>query len=550
MKMIRPTSISDAMLVFCSVAEADTGETPWSATEINAVGDRRYLGSPSSVVTISNASPGVITWAANGLAVDTPVVFSTTSGLPTGLTAGTTYFVKTILTTSTFTVCAVVGGAAIATSSAGAGVHTATAKVHTIYEAAIGSRATVTISNAAPGVVTDVAHGMIADTPIVFTTTSGLPNPLVAGTTYYVKTPLTDSYNVAATAGGAAINTTTAGAGVHTRGLASNYNKPPMINTTAWLEVSPTNRWAQFDNANNTVTQEDGTLITRISPGRFNSLALIGVDAATVDVALLINQGTATMTIANPCVVTKAAHGYAADTPIRFYSTGALPTGITRDVTYYVKSPLANTFNVAATPGGAAIVTTGVQSGVHTVGQVAYAYNANLGTGVVVGNWYQYFYEPIYQRDAVSVTDIVDSTLLALPAYQNGVLSIIIERVGGQVQVGATIVGMAYDLGETLTKPQIGIIDYSRKTTNDFGVTTFVKRNYSKRMTAQVLVESADVDNLVSVLAAYRATPVVFVGSDALYTSMIIHGAYKDWEIVPEQEDVPAILNLQVEGLT
>lgn len=80
----------------------------------------------SAATTISNANPGVITWNANGLAEGTPVVFTTTGVLPTGLTPSTTYYVKTVLTANTFTVSATPGGAAIDTSSAGSGTHTVT----------------------------------------------------------------------------------------------------------------------------------------------------------------------------------------------------------------------------------------------------------------------------------------------------------------------------------------------------------------------------------------------------------------------------------------
>ena len=80
----------------------------------------------SATVTISNATPGVVTWTGHDLDVNTPVVFSTTGALPTGLTAGTTYYVKAVLDADTFTVSATPGGAAINTSSAGTGVHTAT----------------------------------------------------------------------------------------------------------------------------------------------------------------------------------------------------------------------------------------------------------------------------------------------------------------------------------------------------------------------------------------------------------------------------------------
>lgn len=59
-------------------------------------------------------------------------------------------------------------------------------------------------------------HGFEADDELVFRAESGgsLPAPLVAGTTYYAK-PSTDStFQVAATAGGAAVDLTTSGSNV------------------------------------------------------------------------------------------------------------------------------------------------------------------------------------------------------------------------------------------------------------------------------------------------------------------------------------------------
>jgi hypothetical protein len=52
--------------------------------------------------------------------------------------------------------------------------------------------------------------------------------------------------------------------------------------------------------------------------------------------------------------------------PVRFTTSGTLPTGLTPSVTYYVLSPAANTYQVAATAGGAAIATTAAGSGTHT----------------------------------------------------------------------------------------------------------------------------------------------------------------------------------------
>ncbi len=75
---------------------------------------------------------------------------------------------------------------------------------------------------------------------------------------------------------------------------------------------------------------------------------------------------TATMTIANPCVVTIATHGLVDGQHVTLTTTGALPTGLAINTTYLVRNPTTNTFNLADSTG-ALIVTTGTQSGTHTV---------------------------------------------------------------------------------------------------------------------------------------------------------------------------------------
>ncbi|MDD5707166.1 MAG: hypothetical protein PHR35_14680 [Kiritimatiellae bacterium] len=85
----------------------------------------------------------------------------------------------------------------------------------------VGSKRTaaVTISHAAPGVVTKLLHGLVANQMISFTTTGALPAPLspTRGVYYYVKTVLDpDTFTISAAPGGPAIDTTTDGSGVHT----------------------------------------------------------------------------------------------------------------------------------------------------------------------------------------------------------------------------------------------------------------------------------------------------------------------------------------------
>jgi hypothetical protein len=84
------------------------------------------------------------------------------------------------------------------------------------YGAHSGYRSTVTITIASPGVVTWTAHGHSANEPIIITTSGALPTGLTAGTTYYVINPTTNTFQLSATSGGAAINTTGAQNGTHT----------------------------------------------------------------------------------------------------------------------------------------------------------------------------------------------------------------------------------------------------------------------------------------------------------------------------------------------
>jgi hypothetical protein len=84
------------------------------------------------------------------------------------------------------------------------------------------------------------------------------------------------------------------------------------------------------------------------------------------DASIGVTSTTVTMTIASPCVVT-CNLGLANNTPINFSTTEWLPTGLLPGVTYYALYLTATTFNLAATASGTPIITTGTQSGVHSV---------------------------------------------------------------------------------------------------------------------------------------------------------------------------------------
>lgn len=77
----------------------------------------------SFVVTVSIASPGVVTYNGHGFVGGEVIRFTTTGALPTGMTANTNYYVKYV-DANTFQLTPVPFGTAINTSGSQSGVHT------------------------------------------------------------------------------------------------------------------------------------------------------------------------------------------------------------------------------------------------------------------------------------------------------------------------------------------------------------------------------------------------------------------------------------------
>lgn len=75
---------------------------------------------------------------------------------------------------------------------------------------------------------------------------------------------------------------------------------------------------------------------------------------------------TASITIASPSVVSFSG-SLLNGTALALQTTGTLPTGLVVGVTYYVINSTGGTFNLAATPGGVAINTSGTQSGIQAI---------------------------------------------------------------------------------------------------------------------------------------------------------------------------------------
>ena len=88
--------------------------------------------------------------------------------------------------------------------------------------------------------------------------------------------------------------------------------------------------------------------------------------------------GTVTVTQASPGVFTRAAHGLVEGDQFFLKTTGALLTGLAVDTIYFVIAAglTADAFQASLTRGGAAINTTGTQSGTHSLFRVPVLFEA------------------------------------------------------------------------------------------------------------------------------------------------------------------------------
>lgn len=114
----------------CAFFAMNTPPAGWLECDGSAVSRTTYATLfdalvKSSTVTITIASPGVVTWTAHGRKANDPIRFTTTGALATGLAIATTYYVKTVLSADTFTLSATPGGSVINTTGSQSGTHTA-----------------------------------------------------------------------------------------------------------------------------------------------------------------------------------------------------------------------------------------------------------------------------------------------------------------------------------------------------------------------------------------------------------------------------------------
>lgn len=115
--------------------------------------------------------------------------------------------------------------------------------------------------------------------------------------------------------------------------------------------------------------------------------------------------------------------------------------------------------------------------------------------------------------------------------------------------VGVLLFGQAQPLGMLVQQgARVGIQDYSRKETNEWGDTVLVQRAFAKRAGFDLPILAAQVDAAISFLASIRAVPCLFQGGER-YEATVLYGFYKEFDVNIAYA-THSVCSLQVEGLT
>jgi hypothetical protein len=266
----------------------------------------------TATVTTTVATPCVVSWTAHGLSEGSPVVF-TGAGLPTGITAGTTYFVSRSPAANTFNISTTVANAAAGTLVNTTGTSTGTQT---------GTNGTSIRGTGAGTTELQLSNG-------VWTNKNSLTHAWggASGTTDYgavsanAGTYLGSVYITANGQTEMTINPTSAGGGTNNKlGLYNAYNQVNltalcMDSTASWTYATAT--YQPLDNSvSNRITYLDGlgisvaeaTLRATIGPNAstltdglagafFDNTNTLGTNGSAAEVVLSTNNQRATVTI-------------------------------------------------------------------------------------------------------------------------------------------------------------------------------------------------------------------------------------------------------------
>jgi len=258
-----------------------------------------------------------------------------------------------------------------------------TATTANTYTVVVASEATISIAN--PAVFT-TQFKLANNVEVTLTSTGMLPSPFVAGTTYFVVSTSGYTFSLAATLAGSAISTfASIQSGTHTATAKASSTAAAgggtvraayQIDTGEAYSVGLVG-WGAGGWGSGAwgIGTESTQTFRQWSQRNFGEDLIFGPRGGSIyywDSTFGLIGTVFTVTIATPAVLSTTitlVNGMV----LVLTTDGALPTGLNVGQNYYVINSSGTTCNLSATYNGAAINTTGSQSGTHKIASRAIA---------------------------------------------------------------------------------------------------------------------------------------------------------------------------------
>ena len=173
---------------------------------------------------------------------------------------------------------------------------------------------------------------------------------------------------------------------------------------------------------------------------------------------------------------------------------------------------------------------------------IVYQETINLVSESGITDYWEYFFAPV-----VRIQNLVRT---GLPVYSGQRIDIQLLDVGGSPKVGAIIVGLGFDVGDTQYGMQIGSTDYSVKKIDEFGNITLTERPYSDELTLTAMVNNTDLAAIKYLLTRLRATPIVAIGAEDVFDEVsAAFGIIESWAQAVNYPN-QTVLSFTLKGLT
>lgn len=137
-------------------------------------------------------------------------------------------------------------------------------------------------------------------------------------------------------------------------------------------------------------------------------------------------------------------------------------------------------------------------------------------------DYWEYFFEPIINKTEFS--------LLGLPAYNQATLSINFAG-DADISVGTLVIGKEINLGIARYGGSLKLLDFSKKTQDEFGNFIITQGRTSKLVEFDVAIPAKKTKFVFNTLSALTTTPSVWIGSDDIDDASLVFGYYRDSQI-------------------